>query len=181
MFSWKENIPHYCDARHVVVDVETSGLFPQRGARILEIGAIAVEHGRIVGEFVSLVNCGITVPKRIQRIHGITDDMLRGQRPPEEILPEFLRFAGAGVLIAHNLKFDMRFLRYEFSRLGIAFMKNGVCTLKMSKKLFPHLLNYRLETVARHLLGELPDGLRLHRALADAKVTAMMWMEMMKR
>ena len=177
----RENSPSFRTGRYVVVDVETSGLFPQRGARIVEIGAVAIEHGRIIGEISSLINCGVKVSKHIQKIHGITDEMLQGQPAPEEMFPEFLRFVGAGTLVAHNLRFERRFLRYELSRLGIGFNSNGVCTLKLSKKLFPRLPNYRLETVARHLLGELPDGVRLHRALDDAKVTAMMWMEMIKR
>jgi len=176
-----KNSPRYRTARYVVVDIETSGLFPQRGARIIEIGAVAIKQGKFVEELTSLVNCGVKVPKHIQKIHGITDTMIQGQPSSEEIFPEFLRFMAAGTLVAHNLKFERRFLRHELGRLGISFTNNGVCTLKMGKKLFPHLRNYRLETVARHLLGELPEGLRLHRALNDAKVTAMLWMEMMKK
>ena len=98
-------------SQYVVVDIETSGLFPQRGARIIEIGAVAIEHGRIVGEFASLINCGVKVSKHIQKIHGITDTMLQGQPTPEEVFPEFLRFVAASTLVAHNLRFRKAFLK----------------------------------------------------------------------
>ncbi|HPD60774.1 MAG TPA: 3'-5' exonuclease [Thermodesulfobacteriota bacterium] len=176
-----KNSPRCRTARYIVVDIETSGLFPQRGARIIEIGAVVIEQEKVVEEFTSLINCGVKVPKHIQKIHGITDEMLKGQPSPAGVFLEFLRLMAAGTLVAHNLKFERHFLRYELSRLGIGFTGNGICTLKMGKKLFPYLPNYRLETVARYLLGELPAGLRLHRALDDARLTAMVWMEMERR
>ena len=105
--------------RHVVVDVETTGLSPRQGHRVIEIGAVAIEEGAIVGEFASLIDAGVPVPYAVQAIHGITDEMLAGQPTPEQVLPLFYKFIRDSVLIAHNAAFDVRFLRHEFARLGM--------------------------------------------------------------
>ena len=63
--------------RHVVVDLETTGLSPRQGHRVIEIGAVAVENGAVVGEFTTLIDAGVPVPPVVQAIHGITDEMLR--------------------------------------------------------------------------------------------------------
>jgi len=168
-------------SRHVAVDIETTGLYPQRGARVVEIGAVAIEGGRCIAEFEALINCKKDIPRRAQEVHGISTEMLAGQAPPEEAFPSFLRFASRSILVAHNAKFDIKFLRYELARLGLGLINSYVCTLKMSRRRFPRLANHRLETVAQHLLGELPTDFRLHRALDDARLTARVWMEMVTR
>ncbi|OQW98240.1 MAG: DNA polymerase III subunit epsilon, partial [Desulfobacteraceae bacterium A6] len=65
--------------RYVIFDVETTGFGPQRGARVIEIGAVLVENGKMISEFQSLINCGKAVSKPAQKVHGITDRMLFGQ------------------------------------------------------------------------------------------------------
>lgn len=165
----------------VVIDVETTGLSPARGDRIIEIGAVAVEDGLVVGEFHSLVNAGRRIPPFVQRVHGITDGMLIGQPRPDEVVPLFREFITNAVLVAHNARFDTGFLRHEFGRMGLGLSNRTVCTLQMSRRRFPRLPDHRLETVARHLLGTLPEEVRLHRALADARLTARVWMEMRGR
>jgi DNA polymerase-3 subunit epsilon len=92
-------------SRHVVLDIETTGLYPHRGDRLVEIGAVAIESGRCVAEFESLIDCGKAIPRRAQDVHGITTEMLNGQPSPEEVLPRFLRFASRSTLVAHNAKF----------------------------------------------------------------------------
>jgi DNA polymerase-3 subunit epsilon len=163
-------------SRHVAVDIETTGLYPQRGARIVEIGAVALEGGGCVAEFETLIDCRKEIPRRVQEVHGISTEMLAGQAPPEEAFPSFLRFASRSTLVAHNAKFDINFLRYELARLGLGMNNAYVCTLRMSRRLYPQLANHKLETVARHLLGPLPVGTRLHRALEDARLVAKVWM-----
>lgn len=164
--------------RHTVLDIETTGLYPQRGARIVEIGAIAVREGAIMEEFSSLINCQCEIPQRVQRIHGITNDALAGQPLIEEVLTRFMDFVADSILVAHNAKFDIKFLRYELSRMGRRLSNRSICTLKLSKKRFPELPNHKLGTVARHVLGEVPPDLHLHRALDDARLTARVWVEM---
>ncbi|OQW99443.1 MAG: DNA polymerase III subunit epsilon [Desulfobacteraceae bacterium A6] len=167
--------------RHVVIDVETTGFSPQRGARIIEIGAVLVENGRMVSEFQSLINCGRAVSRQAQMVHGISDRMLFGQPAPEDVFPRFYRYISGCTIVAHNAAFDISFLRHEFSRLGLGMPNGYFCTMKMSRRCYPMLLNHKLDTVAKHVLGGLPPGIHRHRALDDAKMTAMIWMEMMKR
>jgi DNA polymerase-3 subunit epsilon len=166
---------------YVVMDVETTGLYPARGDRVIELGAVLLNNGDIISEFASLINCGKVIPKTAHRVHGITGEMLLEAPPPEEVFPRFLEFLSRSTVVAHNAKFDIKFLRYELARLGLGITNKYVCTMKMSKKRFPHLPNHKLGTVAQHILGELPTGLRLHRALDDARLTAMVWREMEKR
>ena len=105
--------------KYIIFDVETTGFDPQHGARIIEIGAVHIENGNIISEFKSLINCGKAVSKQAQKVNGITNDMLSGKPASEEVLPGFLKFISENTLVAHNAIFDISFLRYELSRLGL--------------------------------------------------------------
>jgi len=164
--------------RHVVVDVETTGLSPRHGHRVIEIGAVAVEDGAVVGEFTTLIDAGVPIPPAVQAIHGITDEMLAGQPPPEEVLPRFSAFIADSVLVAHNAAFDIRFLRHEFARLKMGLPHRHVCTLEMSRLRFPRLPDHTLETVYLHLFHDAAFIRQNHRALDDARMTAKIWMAM---
>lgn len=165
-------------SRHVVLDIETTGLYPQRGARIVEIGAVAIESGKCVAEFESLIDCGKRIPRRAQAVNGISTEMLVGQPPPEEVLPRFIRFVSHSTLVAHNAKFDMGFLRHELARLGLDLNNNYVCTLQMSRRLYPDLPKYKLDTVCDYLLGQMDCKVKRHRALDDVRLTAEIWLRM---
>ncbi len=160
---------------HVVIDVETTGLSPGYGDRVIEIGAVAVDNGEIVAEFGSLVRVAKNIPRHVSRVHGITTDMLADQPLPDEVYPALRAFVGASVLVAHNARFDLAFLRHEFGRLGLRLDNRSVCTLELARRKLPRLPDHRLETVYRHLFGALPDGIRCHRALDDARLTAQVW------
>lgn len=164
--------------QHVVLDLETTGFTPHRGDRVIEIGAVAVENGKITSEFSSLIQVPRMIPWQATRVHGITNDMLAGQPLPEEVFPAVRDFFGDGVLAAHNAAFDMSFLRYEFGRLGFGLPNRYVCTLELSRWRLPQLPDHRLATVYRHLFGGLPDSVRRHRALDDARMAARVWVEL---
>ena len=164
--------------KYVVFDVETTGLYPRRGDRIIEIGAVLIQNGAINDEFHSLINISRKISKGAQQVHGITNEMLEGQPTPEQEFPRFKTFIDNAILVAHNARFDMAFLRAEFHRLGLGLAARYKCTLTMSRKLFPQLPDHRLETVARYLIhDELITG-QSHRALEDARMTAEIWMKM---
>jgi DNA polymerase III subunit epsilon len=107
--------------------------------------------------------------------------MLRGQPPPDVVLAAFRDYIDGALLVAHNARFDMAFLRHEFSRLKWPLTNRSSCTLELSRRRLPRLPNHRLETVARHLLGELPAQTRRHRALDDARLTAQVWLRLKGR
>ena len=165
--------------RSIVIDLETTGFSPQRGDRVIEIGAVVVERGELVDEFQTLIQVPRSIPWQASRVHGITDQMLAGQPLPEEVFPALRDFIGGSVLVAHNAPFDLPFLRHEFGRLGLGLPNRHCCTLELARRRLPHLPDHRLATVARHLLGDVPDDLRLHRALDDARLTAQVWLAMM--
>ena len=166
------------DQRIVVLDIETTGLMPQRGHRIIEIGAVALQERQIVAEFHRLIWIKRRIPKQAQRIHGISDEMLQNSPGPESVFHRFHEFIHQSTLVAHNARFDLAFLRYEMARFGLLLTHPTICTLELSRKRYPFLPNHKLETVARHLLGELPADMQRHRALDDARLAANIWMAM---
>ncbi|HOE17900.1 MAG TPA: 3'-5' exonuclease [Syntrophorhabdaceae bacterium] len=165
--------------QYIVFDIETTGLFVEKGHRVIEVGAIKVDGGAMGEEFQSLINTDKPIAKAAWKVHGITAEMLAGQHEAKEVFSAFRDFAGTSTLVAHNAAFDVGFLRREFMRAGLVFNSRHKCTLEMSRKLFPGLGNYKLETIARHL-GIPVDKTRRHRALDDARLTAQVWIEMGK-
>jgi DNA polymerase-3 subunit epsilon len=105
--------------------------------------------------------------------------MLRGKPSPAEAWPWFVDFVGNSPLVAHNSPFDSGFIRHELALLGMRLRNPWHCTVRLARKHLPQLPNHRLETVARHLLGDIPADCRLHRALGDARLAARVWIEMM--
>ena len=166
--------------KYVVLDVETTGLRLWRNDRIIEIGAVVVISDQIGEEFHTLIDPDKPITKAAQEVHGITREMLAGQPKVEEALTLFQRFIGNNTLVAHNADFDIGFLGYEYSRIGQGLRNRHICTLKLSRKLYPYLPDYKLETVAKHILGIELDKKRIHRALDDARLTARIWLEMRK-
>ncbi len=144
--------------RYVVLDVETTGLSPWKGDRVIEIGAVALEGGDLMAEFSTLIQAPRAIPFCASQIHGITDEMLIGQPTPEEVFPALDTFIRDSILVAHNAQFDIGFLRNEYELLGKRFSQRHICTLEMSRSRFPHLRNHKLETVYRHLIGINGEG-----------------------
>jgi len=164
--------------RYVAIDVETTGLSPRNGHHIIEIGAVAIEDGRMTEEFESLVKVEKKIPQKVQRIHGISNEMLLNQPKLDEIFPQLRFFLKNSIIIAHNAWFDMNFLRHEAKRLSATLNNRYICTMEMSRKYYPGLPNYKLDTVYRHLFGAIATDIRRHRALDDARMAARIWMEM---
>lgn len=156
---------------YVVFDVETTGLFPQRGDRIVEIAAVRVKNWEIVDSFESLVNPKRSLPIEAQNINNITEDMVAGAPTADEILPKMIDFTRGACLVGHNVKFDLNFLCYQLSLIERKLKEEtpAIDTLKMAKELLPHLTSFRLAHVA-HSLGETVE--ETHRALPDVELTA---------
>lgn len=167
------------DADFVVVDVETTGA-KTPPCRITEIGAYRVSNGRIVAEFQTLVNPETPIPPFIVNLTGITNQMVKDAPRFEDVAQLWLDFAGDAVLVAHNAQFDVRFLNHELSRVfpGRRMANSNLCTVVMSRRIFPGLLNYRLQTVADHFAINI---LNRHRAASDALATAEIFIHMLAR
>jgi len=161
----------------IVFDIETTGLSPNQGHRIIELGAVRLSAGQVVDEFHSLIDAGVAIDPRAQAVHGISRAMLRGQPQPEQVIPGFRSFIGTVRLVAHNAPFDTRFLRAEFAQFGHGLPNCIECTLKLSRRILV-LPNYRLDTVYRHLGGKVDGAMQRHRALDDAKMAAFVWLKL---
>ena len=152
----------------VVFDIETTGFSPIAN-RIIEIGAVRVEQGKIVDRFSTFVNPQTPIPFKIQQLTSINDDMVVDARTIEEILPEFLEFSKDAVMVAHNASFDMSFIMENCRRLGLEQEFTYVDTVAMARMLLPGLNRFKLDTVAKALGVPL---LSHHRAVDDAECTA---------
>ena len=158
----------------VVVDLETTGASPKKGAAITEIGAVKVKGGEIIGEFKSFVNPLSPIPEYITAMTGINDLMLAHAPVIDEIFPTFLEFAGSqneSVLVAHNAPFDLSFLKSAAKELDYEWPKyKTLDTVTIARQLL------RKEDVRDCKLGTLAQffGTKTepnHRALDDAKAT----------
>ena len=159
----------------IVFDVETTGLSPGTGHRIIEIGAVALRGTEIMSEFHSLIDCRYPISPQAQAVHGISARMLRGAPLPEEAFAMFRDFIGPLALVAHNAPFDTRFLRAEFDQLGYPLKNKVHCTLQLSRRHWPHFPNHKLDTVFEWLGGSVDQAIHRHRALDDARMTAFVW------
>src|SRR5271169_1516513 len=133
--------------RTVVFDVETTGLSPEAGDRVIELGAVALKEKIIVDEFHSLISVDRPIHPDAQRIHRITNKMLSGQPRPEQVIPEFHAFIKDSILVAHNANFDMRFISSELARLKLGFRNACFCTMMIGRNMFPELPRHNLETM----------------------------------
>lgn len=153
------------------VDLETTGA-TATADRITEIGIVEVDADGTVREWQQLVNPGQRIPPFIEQLTGISNAMVADAPPFEAVADEVLRRLQGRLFVAHNARFDYGFLKNEFKRLGIAFRASVVCTVKLSRKLFPEHHRHNLDSlIERHNL----HAEARHRALADAQLIHQFW------
>ena len=151
----------------VIFDFETTGL-NYRADRIIEIGAVKFLNRQEVDRFTALIHPGCSVTAEITRITGITDEMLVGAPPMENVLPKFHDFFRGCLGVAHNAEFDSQFLKFESLRLGIHCDYYILCTLRLARALV-QCERRNLDALAAHY------GLTFqsrHRSIGDILVTA---------
>ncbi|MBU3724491.1 MAG: ethanolamine utilization protein [Burkholderiaceae bacterium] len=154
----------------VFLDLETTGATATRD-RITEIGIVEVsEHG--VDRYSQLVNPQARIPEFIQQLTGITEDMVVDAPTFDQIARDLLDRINGKLFVAHNARFDYGFLKNEFKRVGIDFRARVLCTVKLSRALYPQESRHNLDSlIARHGLQQ--SG--RHRALADADLIFQFW------
>jgi DNA polymerase III subunit epsilon len=158
--------PSGVDRDLVCVDLETTGGSPA-WHRIIEIGTVEIDRDGAVREWSTLVNPGTRIPPQIEAFTGISNDMVAGAPRFEEVYRELLDRLASRVFVAHNARFDYGFIRTELARLDVRFSAKVLCTVKLSRRLYPEQPRHNLDAViARHGLG--CDA--RHRALGDARV-----------
>lgn len=170
---WGEQVGNYSV---VVLDFETTGLSPEGGDRAIEVGAVLVEDNRITDRFQSLMNPGKRVSTFIEQYTGISNAMLQTAPPAAEVMQRFARFLGRHHLVAHNASFDRRFLDAELKRISLAREQEFACSMLISRRLNPGAPSHGLEALVRY--KRLSTSGVFHRALADAEMTAHLWVSM---
>ena len=160
----------------IVLDFETTGLYPTTGDRATEVAAVLVQDGKIVDKFQSLMNSGVPIPRFVQDLTGITNRMIATAPPSDEVMNQFLTFIGDTPLVAHNASFDKRFLDAELSRIGRQANQPVACTMRIARRIYQKAPNYKLGTLVRFAHIE-TNGV-FHRALADSEMTARLMLRM---
>src|SRR5438132_1551353 len=157
-------------ARFAVVDVETTGVRAQVGGRILEVAVAILEGGTIHLAFEALLDPGTPIPLWVERLTGITDGMVAGRPRFGDVVAGFGRALDAAVFVAHNARFDWRFLAAEYALAGVpAPGGQPVCTVRLTRRLVPELRHRGLDHVAAFFGIE---NAARHRAFGDALATA---------
>ena len=150
----------------IVFDIETTGLSRDTD-RITEIGAVKLRNLEVVDRFQTFVNPGIPIPPNITDLTGITDAMVEDAPDEKSAVEEFIKFAGKGVIVAHNADFDTSFISKVCERHDIKYDIRYADTLKLCRAALPHLKNHKLDTVAKeYKLGNFNH----HRAIDDAEM-----------
>jgi len=167
-----------CADSLVVLDFETTGLSPNLGDRAIEIGAVRLEKGQVVGHFQELMYPGKPVSAFIESYTGITNRMLSKAAPCDEVMHKFVDFMGNSNLVAHNASFDKRFLDAELSRISRTYNGHFACSLLVSRRLYQDAPSHKLGSLITY--KNIPSEGGFHRALFDSQMTAKLWMTMLQ-
>jgi DNA polymerase-3 subunit epsilon len=158
----------------IILDFETTGLVPGHD-RTIEVAATLLVNHRPVAAFSQLMDPGRRLDPFITWLTGITNEMLRGQPRPEEVMPHLRRFMGGRPIVAHNASFDRRFLQAELARAGLGADNEFLCTMRLARRLEPGLPSYRLDALVQSLDLRLPGASHFHRSVADVNHTVALW------
>ncbi|MDB5867726.1 MAG: DNA-directed polymerase [Polaromonas sp.] len=153
-----------------VIDFETTGISPNCGDRATEVAIVLLENGRVVDRYQSLMNAGVRIPAFITQLTGITNAMVAEAPPAAQVMAEASRFVGEAPLVAHNAAFDRKFWQTELAHAGLAAPQLFICTLLLSRRLYPQAPNHKLGSLVDY--HRLPRIGQAHRALADAEMAA---------
>lgn len=154
-------------ALYSIIDVETTGGRASRD-RITEIAVVVYDGEKVVETFESLVNPECPIPPGITELTGITNEMVADAPRFFEIAKQVVEITEGAIFVAHNVRFDYGFIKEEFARLGYTFSRKQLCTVRLSRKVFPGLPSYSLGNLIRYFNIEVTDR---HRAMADTLAT----------
>ena len=155
------------DIIYSIVDIETTGgKFNQE--KITEIAIFKIKNDGNISVYHQLINPNKKIQLFVERLTGINNIMLKNKPVFEEIAEDIYDFTKNTVFVAHNVNFDFRVLRNEFSQIGKKFNRDLLCTIELSKKVFPEMKSYSLGKLVSNLGIKIKNR---HRADGDAKAT----------
>ncbi len=150
----------------VFLDIETTGA-SARFARITEIGALRVENHQVVATYNQLINPEMPIPHFITTMTGISNEMVWDAPTFRGIADDLELFLDGALFVAHNVNFDYSFIKAEYGRFGNTFGMDRMCSVQLSRKLYPEHRSHRLDKVIERMGIEVQNR---HRALDDAEV-----------
>lgn len=148
-----------------IIDTETSGMRPPF-SRVIDLGIIRVEKGKVVEKYQTLLNPGVSIPSFITGITNLTDQDLVDAPPFEEVALKVQDLLSDAVFVAHNASFDYAFIKSEFERIDMPFSAETLCSVRLSRKLFPGERSHSLDAIINRYGIRVKDR---HRALPDAE------------
>ena len=165
--------------REIVLDTETTGLDPESGHRLVEIGCVELVNHMPTGEvFHCYINPQRSMPQEAYNVHGLSEDFLKDFDPFPSVVEKFLKFLGEDPLIIHNASFDMKFINYELQKAGYSIIEKNeiVDTLRMARKKFPGS-PASLDALCRRF--KIDNTARTkHGALIDCELLASVYLEL---
>ncbi|KAF1085546.1 DNA polymerase III PolC-type [Sporotomaculum syntrophicum] len=163
---------------YAVIDIETTGLSPEKN-EIIEIGAVKIVEHEVIDTFEVLVASNSVIPPNIERLTGITGQLIEKEGlEPVMALKSFIEFIGVYPLVAHNMSFDMGFLNAACAKHGVGLIANELIdTLELSKKYVLGVKNYSLKNLAEKFQIETNTS---HRSLADCLTIHMLYEKLIK-
>ena len=166
---------------YVVFDLETTGLYPNSGDSIIEIGAVKIKQGKIIDRYDELIYPGKLLSDEIIKITGINNEMLKDKRKEEESVKDFLKWVGDLPLVAHNAKFDISFIDMALQKYNLDKLNNVVIdTLGLSRYLESSERYHNLATLVKRY--DIPwDESKHHRADYDSEGTALIFDKMLRK
>ena len=135
---------------YAIVDIETTGSYASANG-ITEVAIYVFDGGKVVRKFESLINPQQPIPRYIQSFTGITDEMVANAPQFEEVAGDIFNILKEKVFIAHNVNFDYSFLKSHLLRAGFDLKSKRLCTVRLSRKIFPGLPSYSLGNLCRSL------------------------------
>lgn len=167
--------------REIVFDTETTGLNPENGDRLVEIGAIELINHIPTGKtYHQYINPQRSVPEEVVKVHGLTEEFLKDFPVFNDIADDFVNFVGDdGILVAHNASFDMKFINYELKKSGREEFSTDrvIDSLEIARKMFPGAKN-NLDALCKRY-GVDNSNRTFHGALLDADLLAQVYFELM--
>ncbi len=156
---------------YAIVDIETTG-GGVKTSKITEVAIIKHDGEKIIDKYTTLVNPETSIPKFVVHLTGITNEMVEKSPKFFEVAKSIVEFTEDCIFVAHNVNFDYGIIRKEFKQLGFDYRRPHLCTVKVSKIIFPGYKSYGLKKITKELGIKLTNH---HRALGDAEATSVLF------
>jgi DNA polymerase-3 subunit epsilon len=150
-----------------IVDVETTGMSSQNGG-VIDIGVLRIEHGQVTEAYSQLINPGVRIPAFITQLTGIENQDLEEAPSFADIASHLWDLLDGCIFIAHNVRFDYSFIKQEFKRTERRYAPKMLCTVKLSRSLYPQYVHHKLDALIERFNIPITDR---HRAFSDAQAT----------